>query len=129
MVSTSGAQLLPEEAIQLLLKGLLPLTTVLTPNVPEAKLLLSKAGSNFNIDPHSVEDLIELGKQVHKLGPKYVLLKGGHLPLPSTQGVDSDDDKIVHNVFISDDGTAEVIQFPFIDTKNTHGTGCSLACE
>jgi hydroxymethylpyrimidine kinase/phosphomethylpyrimidine kinase len=129
MVSTSGAQLLPEEAIQLLLKELLPLTTVLTPNVPEAKLLLSKAGSDFNTDPRSVEDLIVLGKKVHKLGPKYVLLKGGHLPLPSTQGTIRDGDKSVHNIFISGDGTAEVIQFPFIDTKSTHGTGCSLACK
>jgi len=72
MVSTSGAQLLPVEAVQILLRELLPLTTILTPNVPEAKLLLSQAGAIFNADPQSVDDLIELGKQIHKLGPKEV---------------------------------------------------------
>jgi hydroxymethylpyrimidine/phosphomethylpyrimidine kinase len=128
MVSTSGAQLLPVEAVQILLRELLPLTTILTPNVPEAKLLLSQAGAIFNADPQSVDDLIELGKQIHKLGPKHVLLKGGHLPLPTSKD-SPEKNKTVSNILISDDCATQVIQFSFLETSSSHGTGCSLACK
>src|SRR4051794_21760128 len=79
MVSTTGAQLLPQQAIRELREHLLPITTILTPNVPEIKLILSDAGKSFD-DPRIVEDLVAMVKAVQSLGPKYVLLKGGHLP-------------------------------------------------
>ncbi len=80
MISTSGSQLLPEAAVQGLRKKLLPLTTVLTPNIPEATLLLKDAGLNYT-EPQDLQGLIDVAKQVATLGPKAVLLKGGHLPL------------------------------------------------
>jgi hydroxymethylpyrimidine/phosphomethylpyrimidine kinase len=61
MVSTSGAQLLPENAVQILLKDLLPITTILTPNLPEAKLLLKEAGTPF-ASPKSTNDLTQMAK-------------------------------------------------------------------
>jgi hydroxymethylpyrimidine/phosphomethylpyrimidine kinase len=76
MVSTSGAQLLPQEAISTLIKLLLPLTTVLTPNLPEAKLLLQSAGVELK-DPENVEDIVAMAHKIQGLGPRWVLLKGG----------------------------------------------------
>ncbi|KAK6610674.1 thiamine biosynthesis protein (thi-4) [Botrytis cinerea] len=80
MVSTSGSQLLPSAAIRQLRELLFPYTTVLTPNVPEAQLLLSDAGKSVE-EPKNLDDLKEIAKAVQSLGPRYVLVKGGHLPL------------------------------------------------
>lgn len=89
MISTSGSQLLPESAVIELRKRLLPLTTVLTPNIPEAKLLLKDAGADVP-DPEDLSSLVQLAKQVSSLGPKAILLKGGHLALTK-------DHKIAHD--------------------------------
>ncbi|GJC80975.1 putative hydroxymethylpyrimidine/ phosphomethylpyrimidine kinase 2 [Colletotrichum liriopes] len=79
MIATSGAELLPREAVAELLEGLLRLTTVLTPNVPEAKLILEDSGYK-SIEVNGVKDLEELAKSVQALGPEWVLVKGGHAP-------------------------------------------------
>lgn len=86
MVSTSGAQLLPSSAISNLLTDLLPLTTILTPNIAEAKLLLHHADIP---SPHisSLADLVDLATRVQSLGPRHVLLKGGHFPFSCPQNV------------------------------------------
>jgi hydroxymethylpyrimidine kinase/phosphomethylpyrimidine kinase len=129
MVSTSGSQLLPKEAVATLIEKLLPLTTILTPNIPEGKLLLKTAGVQFE-EPGGAEDIIKLAKAIHRLGPQYVLLKGGHLPLNRNRAVSQNDAErhIVLNVLFGD-GQAHLIETPYQDSKNTHGTGCSLACE
>jgi hydroxymethylpyrimidine/phosphomethylpyrimidine kinase len=129
MVSTSGAQLLPESAIDTLIKELLPLATLLTPNVPEANLLLSKAGKS-SIDVQSLEDLKSLAAAVHALGPRFVLLKGGHCPLTTNRklAVDDHSKRVVVNVLVGAN-VLEIIEFPYQKSKNTHGTGCSLACQ
>ncbi|KAE8860463.1 hypothetical protein PTNB73_08073 [Pyrenophora teres f. teres] len=80
MVSTSGSQLLPETAVSTLIKLLLPLTTLLTPNLPEAKLLLQTTRTDVT-EPQNVDDIVALAHRIRELGPKWVLLKGGHLPL------------------------------------------------
>jgi hydroxymethylpyrimidine/phosphomethylpyrimidine kinase len=128
MVSTSGAQLLPEDAIDNLTKELLPLATVLTPNVPEANLLLSKAGKP-SVHVQSLEDLKSLAAAVHALGPRFVLLKGGHCPLTMDRilAKDNHSKRIVVNVLVGA-GVLKIIEFPYQKSKNTHGTGCSLAC-
>lgn len=87
MVSTSSAQLLPQDAVKNLWTHLLPVTTVLTLKVPDAKLLLSEAGHKIE-DPKCVDDLISIAKAVHLLGPDYVLIKGGHLPLKEDGTID-----------------------------------------
>jgi hydroxymethylpyrimidine kinase/phosphomethylpyrimidine kinase len=129
MVSTSGSQLLPKEAIRELREHLLPLTTVLTPNVPEALLLLSDAGLPAN-DPQNVNDLIRLAKALQTLGPEFVLLKGGHLPLKKDGDVAkmAEERELIVDIIY---GQREVtrIDSAYQKSKNTHGTGCSLACE
>ena len=129
MVSTSGAQLLPEAAVSTMIHDLLPLTTILTPNVPEAKLLLQEAGIESK-DPANVDDVIDMAKHIQALGPKYVLLKGGHLPLTKGGLVSKggDEDEIVLNVLVGE-GTVTVMKSAYLKSRNTHGTGCSLACK
>lgn len=128
MVSTSGAQLLPPKAVTNMVTELLPLTTVLTPNIPEATLILRKAGKTpFPID--NLEGLKRLAAEVHSLGPRYVLLKGGHFPLTHAyQTANSESDKkLVCNILFGGGDEMDIIEFPYHKTKHTHGTGCSLA--
>lgn len=129
MISTSGSHLLPGDAVQELRKEILPQATVLTPNIPEALLLLSESGKPAN-DPKSVDDLIEIAKSVHSLGPRYVLVKGGHLPFKKDgNAAETDAERAVTIDILYGDGLATRIENVYQDTKNTHGTGCSLACE
>lgn len=129
MVSTSGSQLLPQAAVRELRELLLPNTTVLTPNVPEAQLLLSNAGKRIP-DLGNMEDLVHLAKGVQSLGPEYVLVKGGHIPFKKDGTIartDAERELMVDILY----GKGEVtrIETKYQDSKNTHGTGCSLACE
>ena len=129
MVSTSGAQLLAHDAIKELRKHLLPVTTILTPNVPEAKLLLTDSGQDVK-DPENVDDLIALAKAVQALGPKWVLVKGGHLPLRRDGKIAvSDEEKEIMVDLLYGEGEVLKIETSYQKSKNTHGTGCSLACK
>lgn len=129
MVSTSGARLLPEDAIETLIAQLLPLTTLLTPNLPEAQLILQRAGKDFG-EPKSVGDLVAMANAVRELGPKYVLLKGGHVPLTKERVVPTGDSgkHIVLNILVGGEENV-ILETGYLKSRNTHGTGCSLACE
>lgn len=129
MVSTSGSHLLPESAISTLITKLLPLTTILTPNLPEAELLLRIAGVDIK-SPENVDDIVKMAKRIQHLGPKYVLLKGGHLPLTKGRLVSKgqEEREIVLNVLVSQDEVT-TMESEYLHSKNTHGTGCSLACK
>jgi hydroxymethylpyrimidine/phosphomethylpyrimidine kinase len=127
MVSTSGSQLLPERAVKELRAKLLPLTTILTPNIPEALLLLKDAGAEVP-EPTDLDEMIELAKKICSLGPQAVLLKGGHLPLTKDHKISHDPREATNVVDILFDGkTATLFETEFLTSKNTHGTGCSLA--
>lgn len=131
MVSTSGSRLLPQPAVKELREHLLRLTTVLTPNVPEAMLLLENALGTSQADPQNLDDLQKLVKGVQRLGPKWVLLKGGHLPLTKDYVVsskESADSSVVVNILYNG-SQLTLIETPFLPSKSTHGTGCSLACR
>jgi len=128
MVATSGAQLLPEEAIDTLTKKLLPRATILTPNLPEALLLLKHANRRMN-EPESADDVAKIASEVQKLGPKYVLLKGGHLPMTEDRVISKSegDHRLVLNVLCGE-GKSVIMETDYVKSNNTHGTGCSLAC-
>lgn len=72
VLSKNGKRLLTEDGVKRLKEGLLKLATLITPNILEASLL-------SGIDIKSVEDIKKVAEEIHKLGPKYVLVKGGHL--------------------------------------------------
>ncbi|KAL1839682.1 hypothetical protein VTJ49DRAFT_1247 [Mycothermus thermophilus] len=80
MIATTGAQLLPPDALDVLRTRLLPLATVATPNVPEAQLLLD--GSDDSVQAvRTVADLETLARAIRqRFGPRWVLVKGGHCP-------------------------------------------------
>ena len=123
MVSTSGAQLLPQDAISLLKEVLIPMTTVITPNIPEAKLLLGKQDEP---NPQTRGQMLEMAKGLHRLGPKYVLVKGGHFR-PAVPGKETESQRVVDVLYGED--CCMLIEKDFLKSRNTHGTGCSLACR
>ncbi|KAJ5907587.1 heme oxygenase-like multi-helical [Penicillium taxi] len=129
MVSTSGARLLPEKAVKVLRTKLLPIATVLTPNIPEAQLLLQDAGIDSS-EPEDLAGMVQLAKQVCCLGPRAVLLKGGHIPLTKEHKRALNPEEATAVVDILYDGETNVTKFfetGYLISKNTHGTGCSLA--
>lgn len=130
MVSTSGAALLPTKAISTLLSSLLPLTTLLTPNLPEAELLLKTAGKDIST-PGNVDDIVNIAKAIKELGPKYVLVKGGHLPMTKGRLVSKAEAEkhIVLNVLVGEGDEVTITETAYLESRNTHGTGCSLACK
>lgn len=128
MVATSGAQLLPDEAILNLRTQLLPLTTVLTPNIPEARLLLHNAGMNIP-EIETLDDIVTIAKALHSLGPRYVLVKGGHLPLTNSGHISHQEADRYTVADVLFDGKQTILyETNYMTSKNTHGTGCSLAC-
>lgn len=113
MISKSGYSLLQPDAKNALLTKLLPLAYVITPNIPEAEAILEeKLGKPFKIN--NLEDMTAAAQQIRELGPRYVLVKGGHL-----------DDSAVDVLF--DGETTTYFNVDRIFTKNTHGTGCTLS--
>lgn len=134
MVATTGAELLPPEALRELRARLLPRATVLTPNIPEARLLLADAGLGDVLPDKlggGVADLEAAGRALLSLGPEWVLVKGGHAPLRrrdyAAAGTDAERELVV-DVLCGKDGCVR-IETDFQTSRNTHGTGCSLACE
>ncbi|MGL6106235.1 bifunctional hydroxymethylpyrimidine kinase/phosphomethylpyrimidine kinase [Romboutsia sp.] len=107
MISKSGYSLLQPEAKKSLIEELIPMAYIITPNVPEAEEI---TGITIN----NLEDMKAVGKKILALGPKYVLMKGGHL-----EG-DAVDVLIGENTF-------EIFKGERLDRKNTHGTGCTLS--
>ena len=108
MVAKGGAALLDAEAIDALKRTLLPRTSVLTPNLPEAEALLGRRIADLDGMKDAAEALL-------RLGPAAILLKGGHLA-----------GETVHDVLV--DGTGiQVFSAPRIVSRHTHGTGCTLA--
>ena len=109
MVATSGDRLLAADAVESLRSKLIPLTSLITPNLPEAAALLNEPIA-------ATEAAIESqGKRLLAMGCPAVLIKGGH-----GQGAESID-YLVRSVGVI------ALAAPRIATKNTHGTGCSLS--
>jgi hydroxymethylpyrimidine/phosphomethylpyrimidine kinase len=100
---------------------------VLTPNIPEAKLILSEAGQPEQ-EITCVEDLEAIGRKIRALGPKWVLVKGGHLPFGKDLKIGKKE--VVVDVLVGPaDEDVVRVQSPYQESVHTHGTGCSLACK
>ena len=108
MVAKGGDRLLEEDAVGAIRTELLPRAHVVTPNVPEAEVLSGVA-------IRSIDDMRAAGERILKLGPRVVLVKGGHLDGP--ESVD---------VVCTARGSFE-LRGPRIATPHTHGTGCTLS--
>ncbi|ORY70007.1 Phosphomethylpyrimidine kinase-domain-containing protein [Pseudomassariella vexata] len=127
MVATTGAQLLPADAVKDIRILLLPQTFLATPNIPEAKLLLAEVGKE-PVDVQSIADLDRLARRLQELGPRWVLVKGGHVPFKQdgTVARTTEEREMIVDVLFGE-GKITRIESPYQDSKNTHGTGCSLA--
>ena len=110
MVSTSGHRLLREDAIEALCQTLLPLATVVTPNLHEAQILADMA-----IGPTDSSAILEAGRRIRELGASAVLIKGGHGD--GSEAID----------YLISDHPVEVFRAPRINTTSTHGTGCTYS--
>jgi hydroxymethylpyrimidine/phosphomethylpyrimidine kinase len=109
MVSTSGARLLEPSAIRSLTRELLPLATLVTPNLDEARILVGH-------ELGSVEDLRSAARVIHRRFGCAALVKGGHLRTS----------KEAADIFY--DGKSELLlTAPFIPGVSTHGTGCTYS--
>ncbi len=108
MVAKSGDSLLTEDARKALIRNLIPHATLITPNIPEAEIIA-------DISIASEEEVIKAGEIILSMGPSAVLMKGGH-----------SNSKIVKD-FLIQENTVNVFETNRIDTKNTHGTGCTLS--
>lgn len=109
MIAKGGHALLQSEALGALKSRLLPLADVLTPNIPEAEALCA-------ISISSVADMQKAAEAIGALGPGAVLIKGGHLAGDT-----------LSDLLWQRDGGVTVFEGPRIDTRHTHGTGCTLA--
>ena len=109
MIAQSGAALIADEGVEALRRELLPLALLITPNAPEAERL-------SGLPVHSVEDMELAARAIADLGPKAVLVKGGHL----LKG-----DAVTDVLFY--EGEITVFTEERIYTQNTHGTGCTLS--
>lgn len=109
MISKSGYKLLQDDAIDTLLDELLPLATVITPNVHEASHLTG-------VEIASVDDLQTAAERLFEKGPDAVLVKGGHL---------SDTEEATDVLVLPN--TVRTFSAPRIETRHTHGTGCTYA--
>ena len=109
MISKTGSELLLKNSIPCLINELFPLATLITPNLEEAKEIL-KLKDKIN----TIKDMKEIARNLKSLGPKAVLLKGGHM-----QGGSTD--------ILCYGSSCYTYEGKFVDTKNTHGTGCTLS--
>lgn len=107
MISKSGYDLLKPEAKAALIDELIPLATIITPNIPEAEEI-------SEIKINNLDDMKKAANKIYKMGPKFVLVKGGHLS-------NTADDVLF------DGKDIKILRGDRFKTKNTHGTGCTLS--
>ena len=110
MIAKGGASLLREAAVDALKTELIPLATIVTPNIPEAEVITG-------IEIQTDADIREAGNHILALGAKAVIIKGGHRT----------DASFAEDFFMSASGESFSVRSPWIDTKDTHGTGCTYA--
>ena len=110
MVAATGAQLLQDDAVESVKNRLVPLATVVTPNVPEAEVLTG-------IEINSVDDMELVGGELVMMGASAAVVKGGHF---------DDGSGRVNDVLVTRDGVKHIISLR-IDTTSNHGTGCTFA--
>ncbi|AHI67888.1 bifunctional hydroxymethylpyrimidine kinase/phosphomethylpyrimidine kinase [Burkholderia thailandensis] len=110
MVAKSGDRLLDPDAVDAIRDKLVPIATLITPNLPEAGVLLGRG------EPRTLAEMHAAAAELHTLGSRWVLLKGGHLP--GERSVD---------VLRGPAAATVELSAPRVATKNDHGTGCTLS--
>jgi hydroxymethylpyrimidine/phosphomethylpyrimidine kinase len=110
MVAQSGDKLLQDEAVAAIREYLMPIADVATPNLPEAQVLLNR-------ELHGAEDMKDAARSLSQHGSKSILVKGGHLK----------DSQIVDVLYLTQEKRFVSLKSERIETRNNHGTGCTLS--
>ncbi len=120
LVSSSGVELFANDCVDCYKNKLFPIATLITPNLFEAQLL-------SGIELTSQRSLEDCAKRLYELGPKYVLIKGGHFPDISFRIDEFSTHETAATDLIYDGTDFTYLNSNYIDTINTHGTGCTLS--
>ena len=107
--SKNGRFLLKKDAIEIFIQKIIPISLIITPNKDEAEVITG-------IKISSIEDMKKAATEIKKMGAETVIIKGGHLP----------QDRTVTDVVLYNDEFI-FLTYPFVDTQNTHGTGCTFS--
>jgi hydroxymethylpyrimidine/phosphomethylpyrimidine kinase len=123
--STSGYDLIDDEALAALIRELMPLAHVVTPNIPEAERI-----TGLKIEDE--EGMRRAARAMREMGARAVLVKGGHLKNRDEGGGLMDEAGRNENVptaldLLDDDGSVTLFRGEWIETTSTHGTGCTLS--
>ena len=126
MESTSGGKLMADDAFEVLVTNLLPLTRVVTPNIPEAEKL---SGMNIGDDV----SMRQAAARIRELGARAVLIKGGHRyraasgsERVNTATQDTEPSRVANDL-LDDDGQVAIVRGDWIDAPQVRGTGCILS--
>lgn len=111
MVAKSGDRLVDDDALAAMRTRLVPLAGIITPNLPEAAVLLGEAEA-----PIDEDGMVSAGERLLALGPAAVLVKGGHLAGATAR-----------DVLVARGASERVFDGPRVATSSTHGTGCTLS--
>jgi hydroxymethylpyrimidine kinase/phosphomethylpyrimidine kinase len=118
--STSGFDLIDDDALRALVEKLFPLSSIITPNIPEAERI-----AGFRIE--TAEDIKKAAEIMQRHGAKNVLIKGGHLLEGKRQREKGKRENLIARDYLFDENEAHIFEAEFIETTATHGTGCTLA--
>ena len=110
MVAQSGDKLLQDEAIQAIKEHLMPVADVVTPNLPEAEVLLGQQIETF-------QDVQRAARNLSRIGGRSILIKGGHMA--ETKSTDL--------LYLTEEDRFCLLEADRIDSQNNHGTGCTLS--
>ncbi|MCO6175568.1 bifunctional hydroxymethylpyrimidine kinase/phosphomethylpyrimidine kinase [Flavobacterium sp. NRK F10] len=109
MVATSGHRLIEEETINVIIEKLLPIADIITPNMDEAAILAQ-------MEVETLDDMQLAVERIKKMGCKNILLKGGHQKTT-----------IITSLLLDGENNYHSFEFNKIETRNTHGSGCTLS--
>ena len=110
MVAQSGDKLLQDDAIEAIKDHLMPVADVVTPNLPEAEVLLGQKIESF-------EDMQRAARSLAQFGGRSILIKGGHL----------EERKSTDLLYLTEEDRFVILEAERIDSRNNHGTGCTLS--
>ena len=109
MIATSGHRLIEEKTIETVIDKLFPISDIITPNMDEAAILAK-------MEVKTLDDMKIAGMRIKELGCRNILLKGGHL-----------EEKTITSLFYNNQNSRQTFESKKINTKNTHGSGCTLS--
>ncbi|MFC1880493.1 bifunctional hydroxymethylpyrimidine kinase/phosphomethylpyrimidine kinase [Thermodesulfobacteriota bacterium] len=110
MVAQSGDKLLQDDAIEAIKDHLMPVADVVTPNLPEAEVLLGQK-------IESIEDMQQAARSLAQFGGRSILIKGGHL----------EESKSTDLLYLTEEDRFVILEAERVDSRNNHGTGCTLS--